>query len=1680
MKRFYMRRCLLFFFFAVVAGFSSWGQINMATTGSNTQNFNTLPTSGTTTWTDNSTIANWYSQRTGTGTSIVADGGTNTGGNLYSYGTGTNTDRALGTIGSGNAAAGSFAHGVQLRNTSGAAITDIKVTYTLEQWRNSTAAAQSITAYYKISSSAITALNPNSNATWTAIPGLTLNSPITGGAAGALDGNNGANRVTATAVSIPSLSLANGDYIMIKWEDPDHTGTDHGLSIDDVTIDWTIPVSNNANLSNLALSTGSLTPPFASATTSYTSTVANAVSSITVTPTTADVNATVTVNGTPVTSGNPSGSIALNVGSNIITVVVTAPDLITTKTYTVDVTRQAPGVATLTITSPLPDFGNVCINTTTSPGSFTLDGSSLDGSNISLSALAGFSYSLSAGGPFNSTLSFSYTGGGFTGQLIYVVFNPTAVQSYSGNIVLNGGGVSNFNVAAAGIGVNSAPTVTTGTSSSVGATSAVCAGTIPATGCSAITDYGIEFSSTNGFPDGTGTKVSSTNLSGINFSSTLSGLAPNTRYYYKAYATTASTTVYGTQQFFTCTPLPVIMSGQPSFSYTENFSDIANWTNFFISGTGANHFGGLSATGSGGIPNGTTITASTQSFQGAGSASGGVHRGTDQSPSSTSIVLLSTGASPENSTSAAIDFYLDFTGVNAGTLSFDYSTIINGTGDRKGSVRVYTTTDGITFTELTFASVLNLANGAPVTSGSKNNIALPSSFNNSPTARIRFYYSNGTGGTTGSRPKISIDNLNVTAVATTPCSSPTAAPTALTFGTITDVSIQGSFTAASPASDGYVVVMSTNSSLTSNPTDGTIYNIGDNLGDGSVISTGASTSFTATGLTPLTTYYFFIFSMNNVCTGGPLYYTATVLNGQATTIAGLPPCSAPAGQPTNLVFGSPGVNSIPGSFTATTADEYLVLRSTSSSLSNNPVNGQVYNTGDVLGNATVVERGTSTSFTANGLLSNTLYYFYVFAINSQNCVNGPAYNIVSPLTGSQSTQPLPPCSTPTTQPTALTFNASNTAVSGAFTPSTGGADNYLVVMSTSSSLSTLPVDNTDYNSGDALGGGTVVGNSPINSFVITGLTSGTTYYFYIFAENKNCSGGTKYLTSSPLTGSKVTGTDPVLNFYFGTLHSHSDYSDGNKDHPGYTPTDDYTYAQTAQCMDYLGISEHNHFSSVDNPGNVISNYHLGPVQANNYTTAHPGFLALYGMEWGVISGGGHVVVYGDGLDQLWGWETGAGGWGPTDNYDVFVPKNVYTGSTGLFKTVNDNVSLNAFATLAHPNSGDYNNIANIAYDAVADAAIVGAAVESGPATSTNTTYSNPGSSMSYLSYYRTMLARGYHLGPVIDHDNHNTTFGHTTYSRTAVLSPALTKTDFISSVRNMRFYATQDCDTKVDFTINTKEMGSVLTDRYGPAISVLMTDVSTNLSSAVIRVMAGTPGSGTTAVKIDSAIGPSLNWVDQSLANMATGYYYIDISIGSARIVTSPIWYTRNDGNIALPVTLVSFTAEKLNTSALLKWTTSQELNSSRFIVERSGTGTDWQPIATVMAAGNSALPIDYSAIDQHPAKGMNLYRLKMVDLDNQTKYSAIRRVNFEAPYTLTVYPNPAAKTLQVATDNANWLNGGTLNVVDMRGEILLTKQLNNSAAVIQLNIENLSAGIYILQVTDKTGAVRRLKFVKE
>ena len=114
-----------------------------------------------------------------------------------------------------------------------------------------------------------------------------------------------------------------------------------------VSVNRSAPLSTDATLSALTLS-GANFGGFLSGRTSYTAQVANSVTQTTVTPTANHPGATYEIRQDGVADAD--GTVALAVGSNVITVEVTAQDRSTTRTYTVTVTRAAPLSSDATLT----------------------------------------------------------------------------------------------------------------------------------------------------------------------------------------------------------------------------------------------------------------------------------------------------------------------------------------------------------------------------------------------------------------------------------------------------------------------------------------------------------------------------------------------------------------------------------------------------------------------------------------------------------------------------------------------------------------------------------------------------------------------------------------------------------------------------------------------------------------------------------------------------------------------------------------------------------------------------------------------------------------------------------------------------------------------------------------------------------------------------------------------------------------------------------------------------------------------------------------------------------------------------------------------------------------------------------------------------------------------------------
>ncbi|MFT3908614.1 MAG: lamin tail domain-containing protein [Ferruginibacter sp.] len=216
----------------------------------------------------------------------------------------------------------------------------------------------------------------------------------------------------------------------------------------------------------------------------------------------------------------------------------------------------SPPPATLSATA-LNDFGSTCANSTVGPNSVDISGVDLTTADIVVGPLNGYAFSTTSGGTYTSTLTLTQPGGTYL-QTIYVKFTPTTLGSFNGNIPVTGGGVSSFSIPVTGSGFNIGATVVTNNvdPATIKANEVIASGTIAALGCSAVTSYGIEYSGISGFIDGSGVKVESTNLSGTDFSSKLTGLYPNTTYYYKAYAVSNGITDYGLQNTFTTLDIP--------------------------------------------------------------------------------------------------------------------------------------------------------------------------------------------------------------------------------------------------------------------------------------------------------------------------------------------------------------------------------------------------------------------------------------------------------------------------------------------------------------------------------------------------------------------------------------------------------------------------------------------------------------------------------------------------------------------------------------------------------------------------------------------------------------------------------------------------------------------------------------------------------------------------------------------------------------------------------------------------------------------------------------------------------------------------------------------------------------------------------------------------------------------
>lgn len=163
----------------------------------------------------------------------------------------------------------------------------------------------------------------------------------------------------------------------------------------------------------------------------------------------------------------------------------------------------------------------------------------------------------------------------------------------------------------------------------------------------------------------------------------------------------------------------------------------------------------------------------------------------------------------------------------------------------------------------------------------------------------------------------------------------------------------------------------------------------------------------------------------------------------------------------------------------------------------------------------------------------------------------------------------------------------------------------------------------------------------------------------------------------------------------------------------------------------------------------------------------------------------------------------------------------------------------------------------------------------------------------------------------------------------------------------------------------------------------------------------------------------------------------------------------------ALPVELVDFSARLVDEGTQLDWRTASEQNNEGFYIERrTATGAHWTEMGFVPGHGTTTETNDYFFLDEKPLPGLNYYRLRQVDFDGRLQYSNIVKLEVEVKGSHPVlFPNPAGTTVQMQFPQE--FEDGQLDVFDVAGRLVLSKDLEAGNQSVQLNMAHLAAGTY-------------------
>jgi hypothetical protein len=194
--------------------------------------------------------------------------------------------------------------------------------------------------------------------------------------------------------------------------------------------------------------------------------------------------------------------------------------------------------------------------------------------------------------------------------------------------------------------------------------------------------------------------------------------------------------------------------------------------------------------------------------------------------------------------------------------------------------------------------------------------------------------------------------------------------------------------------------------------------------------------------------------------------------------------------------------------------------------------------------------------------------------------------------------------------------------------------------------------------------------------------------------------------------------------------------------------------------------------------------------------------------------------------------------------------------------------------------------------------------------------------------------------------------------------------------------------------------------------------------------------------------------------------------------------FEMNISQSVLPIELLFFDSELANSSVKLRWATLTEINNDYFIVEKSSNGINFEEMSIVPGSGNSQEVSHYSIIDDQPNMGLNYYRLKQTDFNNNQVYIGTVQVKYIDESGVTLYPNPVLNNLRLTLKKQN-INTDILIEINNSNGAKVSKQnikLENCNRTLKVKTNELTTGIYYVHIiyNDKIETHKFLKVSKD